>query len=65
VQGFRSGDLVRATGSCDIFTKAKRVGGVSLKYCQRLQGVDGYRYSVGRRALPPPAEARSLRAPQR
>jgi 5-methylcytosine-specific restriction endonuclease McrA len=85
VQGFRSGDLVRAvvpaplkhagvhvgtlsvraTGSCDIFTKAKRVGGVSLKYCQRLQGVDGYRYSVGRRALPPPAEAGSLRTPQR
>ncbi len=53
---------VRATGSCDITTKHRRVGGVSIKYCHPLQRVDGYRYAQGSRALPPPAEAGSLRA---
>jgi 5-methylcytosine-specific restriction endonuclease McrA len=56
---------VRATGSCDITTHHRRVGGVSITYCQALQRVDGYRYAVGSRVLPPPAEAGSLRASDR
>jgi 5-methylcytosine-specific restriction endonuclease McrA len=85
VDGFRSGDVVRAVvpsplkqagvhvgtvsvrakGSCDVTTKQRRVGGVSLQYCRRLQGMDGYRYARGSQALPPPAEAGSLRASER
>jgi 5-methylcytosine-specific restriction endonuclease McrA len=81
VQGFRSGDLVRAvvpeplktagmhvgtislrtTGSGDITTHHRRVGGVSVRYCWQLQRVDGYRYGTGSRALPPPAQAGNLR----
>ncbi len=53
---------VRATGSCDITTKHRRLGGVSIKYCQQLQRVDGFRYAAGTRALPSPAEAGNLRA---
>lgn len=41
---------VRATGSCDITTKRRRVGGVSVRYCQLLQKLDGYRYAKGSRA---------------
>lgn len=82
VEGFRSGDLVRAvvpepfttagihvgtisvraTGSCDITTNHRRVGGVSVRHCRQLQRVDGYRYSTGSRALPLLADAGSLRA---
>ncbi len=56
---------IRATGSCDITTPHRRVGGVAVRYCHRLQRVDGYRYGRGSRALPHPAEARSLRARSR
>jgi hypothetical protein len=43
---------VRATGSCDVTTKRRRVGGISVRYCQVLQRIDGYRYTQGSRALP-------------
>jgi 5-methylcytosine-specific restriction endonuclease McrA len=56
---------VRATGSCDVTTKHRRVGGVSVRFCRRLQRLDGYRYAQGSRALRPPAQARSLRAQTR
>jgi len=85
VQGFHSGDLVRAVvpeplttagvhvgtisvrakGTCDVTTQHRRVGGISLRYCRHLQRVDGYGYAMGRPALSPPAEARSLRAGKR
>jgi 5-methylcytosine-specific restriction endonuclease McrA len=48
---------VRATGSCDVTTKHRRVGGVSVRYCRHLQRLDGYRYAQGSRALPPPDQA--------
>jgi hypothetical protein len=41
---------VRATGSCDVTTKHRRVGGVSIRYCRPLQKLDGYRYAQGSRA---------------
>jgi hypothetical protein len=44
---------IRATGSCDITTKQRRIGGVSIRYCQQLQRLDGYRYTMGSRAFPP------------
>jgi hypothetical protein len=53
---------IRATGSCDVTTTHGRVGGISIGYCRHLQRVDGYRYATGSRALPPLAEAGSLRA---
>jgi hypothetical protein len=53
---------VRATGYGDITTKQRRVGGVSIRFCRQLQRVDGYGYAQGSLALPPPAEAGSLRA---
>jgi 5-methylcytosine-specific restriction endonuclease McrA len=56
---------IRATGSCDVTTKVRRVGGVSTHYCQQLQRVDGFRYARGSRALPLPAEAASLCTLQR
>jgi 5-methylcytosine-specific restriction endonuclease McrA len=48
---------IRATGKCDITTKQRRIGGVSIRYCLQLQRVDGFRYARGSRALPPLAEA--------
>jgi hypothetical protein len=56
---------IRATGSCDITTKQRRIGGVSIRYCQQVQRLDGYRYATGSVALPSPAEAGSLRAQDR
>jgi 5-methylcytosine-specific restriction endonuclease McrA len=53
---------IRATGSCDVRTTHRRVGGISIGHCRQLQRVDGYRYAMGSRALPPLAEAGSLRA---
>jgi hypothetical protein len=53
---------VRASGSCDVTTTHRRVGGISIRYCQPLQRVDGYRYAVGSRVLPPAAQPGSLRA---
>jgi hypothetical protein len=53
---------VRASGSCDVTTIHRRVGEISSRYCQPLQRLDGYRYAVGSQALPPSAEAGSLRA---
>lgn len=53
---------VRASGSCDVTTNHRRVGGISFRYCRQLQRVDGYRYAQGTRALPPPSEVGSLRA---
>jgi hypothetical protein len=37
--------LVRSSGRFDIRTQTQRVQGISYKYCQLLQGVDGYDYS--------------------
>src|SRR5215472_916058 len=72
VQGFRTGDLVRAvcpaplktvgvhvgrvlvraSGSFDVVTPTRRVGGISWWRCQRLQQGDGYTCHQERRALP-------------
>src|SRR5262249_13997477 len=38
---------IRATGSCDVRTTHRRVGGISLRYCRQLQRVDGYRCITG------------------
>ena len=38
---------VRATGSCDLTTKHRRVGGISVRYCRPLQRLDGYRCAQG------------------
>ena len=46
---------IRATGFCDVTTTVRRMGGISIRYCRQLQRVDGYRYLVGSRALPPPS----------
>jgi 5-methylcytosine-specific restriction endonuclease McrA len=56
---------IRATGSCDVTTKHRRVGGIAIRYCRRVQRVDGYGYATGRPALPPPASAGGLRAQDR
>ena len=45
--------LVRASGSFDVVTPTRRVGGISWRYCQQLQQGDGYTCLPGRRALPP------------
>jgi 5-methylcytosine-specific restriction endonuclease McrA len=50
---------VRATGSCDITTNHRRMGGVSVRYCRQLQRVDGYRYSTGSREPPRPITVKS------
>jgi hypothetical protein len=55
---------IRATGSCDVTTTVRRVSHISIHYCQQLQRVDGFRYSRGSRALPPPSEDERLRALQ-
>jgi len=44
---------IRATGSCDITTNVRRVGSVSIRYCRKLQRVDGFRYARECLALPP------------
>ena len=38
---------IRASGSCKITTRHRQIGGVSVRYCHRLQQVDGYRYAQG------------------
>src|SRR5262249_15999480 len=45
--------LVRASGSFDVVTPTRRVGGISWRWCQRLQQGDGYTCHQERRALPP------------
>ena len=45
--------LVRASGSFDVVTATRRVGGISWRYCQPLQQGDGYTCLPGKRALPP------------
>ena len=45
--------LVRASGSFDVVTPTRRVGGISWRRCQRLQQGDGYTSLQERRALPP------------
>ena len=45
--------LVRASGSFDVVTATRRVGGISWRWCQRLQPGDGYTYHQEQRALPP------------
>ena len=37
---------VRASGSFNLSTKDGTVQGISWKYCQRIQAVDGYNYSI-------------------
>jgi 5-methylcytosine-specific restriction endonuclease McrA len=41
-------------------TSRRKIGGVSVQYCRRLQRADGYRYAQGNRILPPPDESRNL-----
>jgi hypothetical protein len=64
VGGFRSGDLVRALVPKALKTAGVHVGTISIRatgFCdvtttvRQLQRVDGYRYLVGSRALPPPS----------
>jgi len=38
--------LVQAAGNFDIVTKKGRVSGISHKYCQLFQRIDGYEYSL-------------------
>ena len=45
--------LVRASGSFDVVTPTRRVGGISWRWCQRLQQGNGYTCLPGRRALLP------------
>lgn len=44
---------VRATGSCNITTRAGVVQGIHVRYCQPLHRGDGYTYQKGAAALPP------------
>jgi hypothetical protein len=37
--------VVRATGSFDIGIGKEKVSGISYKYCQLIQRVDGYEYT--------------------
>jgi 5-methylcytosine-specific restriction endonuclease McrA len=53
---------IRATGSCDVTTTGRRVGGISIHYCLQLQRTDGFQYAGGSRALSPQAEAEIFRA---
>ncbi|HEX9414828.1 MAG TPA: RNA-guided endonuclease IscB, partial [Ktedonobacterales bacterium] len=46
---------VRASGSCNIKTRAGTVQGIPIRYCRPLQRGDGYTYQKGEAALPPPA----------
>jgi 5-methylcytosine-specific restriction endonuclease McrA len=44
---------VRATGWCNIKTRAATVQGIHIRYCQPLHRGDGYAYQKGEAALPP------------
>jgi hypothetical protein len=58
VAGMRTGDLVRAvraTGSCNITTRAGTVQGIHVRYCRPLHRADGYTYQKGEAARPPAA----------
>jgi hypothetical protein len=57
--------LVRASGSFDVVTPTRRVGGISWWRFLRLQQGDGYTCHQERRALPPRAEVQGLRARNR
>jgi 5-methylcytosine-specific restriction endonuclease McrA len=46
---------VRATGSCNITTRAGTIQGIHIRYCQPLHRADGYTYQKGEAALPPSA----------
>jgi hypothetical protein len=46
---------VRATGSCNITTRAGTVQGIHIRYCQPLHRADGYTYEKGAAARPPAA----------
>jgi 5-methylcytosine-specific restriction endonuclease McrA len=46
---------VRATGSCNLTTRAGVVQGIPIRCCRPLQRGDGYGYRQGEPALPPPA----------
>jgi hypothetical protein len=46
---------VRATGSCNITTRAGTVQGIHIRYCRPLHRGDGYTYQKGAAALPPAA----------
>jgi hypothetical protein len=49
---------VRATGSCNVTTKHRRVGGISVRYCRVLQRLDGYRYAQGELCAASPGSSR-------
>jgi 5-methylcytosine-specific restriction endonuclease McrA len=46
---------VRATGSCNITTRAGTVQGIHIRYCRPLHRGDGYTYEKGAAARPPAA----------
>jgi hypothetical protein len=46
---------VRATGSCNITTRAGTVQGIHIRYCRPLHRADGYTYEKGEAVCPPAA----------
>jgi 5-methylcytosine-specific restriction endonuclease McrA len=46
---------VRATGSCNITTRAGTVQGIPIRYCRPLHRADGYTYEKGEAVRPPAA----------
>jgi hypothetical protein len=46
---------VRATGSCNITTRAGTVQGIPIRYCRPLHRADGYIYEKGEAVRPPAA----------
>jgi hypothetical protein len=53
VQGFRTGDIVRASGSFNLTTRTATIQGVAARYCTALQRADGYSYQKGARCFRP------------
>ena len=46
--------VIRASGSFNVVTATRRVGGISWRYCQRLQQGDGYTYAHKRQSVSSP-----------
>jgi hypothetical protein len=54
---------VRATGSCNITTRAGTVQGIHVRYCRPLHRGDGYTYQKGGAALASPGVNAGVSAP--
>jgi 5-methylcytosine-specific restriction endonuclease McrA len=52
---YRGRIAIRATGSCNIKTLQGTVQGIHVRYCRSLSHGDGYSYSKGETAFPPPS----------